>query len=215
MSHSAESRITTRLLAITAIIAAVLLAYLFIAGKTDPANAAEKSWTGCYGGASGNYSAAVLGDVIGTDGPGVSILAGCDLQAQKLVFGGWAEYGWDFRELGPVSVDVDGWAAGGRVGYLVTPGALAYALAGYTDLNFDIGPGSADATGWLAGGGTELDIGGGFYLRAEYRYTRLDLDFTTADDNVQSGRFAVVYKLGGNPIDAPAFKDYVAPKPLK
>ena len=189
---------TPMALAALAFVAVIAVAAFYV----SPAKAG--GWAGCYGGVGGNYAADVAGGVLGADGPGVSILAGCDMQAQKLVFGGWAEYGWDWRQFAGVDLDVKGWAAGARAGYIVVPGALAYGLVGWTQQDLSLsGVGSMDADGWLVGGGAEFDLGSGFFGRAEYRYTRLDLDI--ADDNVQSGRLALIYKFDFLGNNAPAF----------
>jgi outer membrane immunogenic protein len=85
------------------------------------------------------------------------------------------------------------WAAGGRVGWLMTPQLLSYFNAGYTSAHFSsakmfdggggfIAPPGAftgdstpafTANGWFLGGGTEIalsGVGSGWFWRNEYRY---------------------------------------------
>jgi outer membrane immunogenic protein len=75
----------------------------------------------------------------------------------------------------------------GRVGVLVEPSTLAYAIAGMTIARFDyqnitdnlfFQPGERYwAVGWSAGGGIERKIDQNWSVRAEYRYTRFrDVD---------------------------------------
>jgi len=161
-----------------------------------PASAAN--WTGCYGGVVGSYNARVVGDTWGSEGPGVGVVAGCDIQLQKFVVGGWGQYDWRRFEWKPfgasIDIDVDGWAAGGRAGYLVTPDALAYALVGYTDLNMSGGP-AANGDGLVVGGGAEFSLGDGLFLRTEYQHATLDVSGTAMDPNIHSGRVGVLYRL--------------------
>lgn len=124
-------------------------------------------------------------------------IVGCDVKiGSHLVFGGWADY--QFKDVGhnstlffgPDSFNAsfgikNGWTVGGRLGVQVHPSALLYGLVGYTqaeadDLNLGYN-GSSVATfdiptlkGWVFGGGIETNIGNGFSLRGEYRYTKYD-----------------------------------------
>lgn len=191
----------------------LMLAAIALSAILDPVKAGERSWTGGYVGATGAYSAAVLGDALGSDGPGAAVVAGYDLQSGKLVVGPWAEYGWHWRDWAGIDVDVKGWAVGARAGVLVTPRSLVYVTGGYTDVDWSLaGAGSTNGTGWLGGGGVELDLGAGFYGRGEYRYTRLELDaFPSVDDNIQEGRMSLVYKFNMPGLSVPSFEA----KPIK
>jgi outer membrane immunogenic protein len=122
----------------------------------------------------------------------------------------------------PIGVSTDlpaierSWTAGVRAGYLLTPDALAYWLAGYTETSFH--PVSYNlGVGVAAGTGTTpvfhgLTLGGGFeklfapYLsaRAEYRHTQLGTvsnllapGFTTltVDGTVHTVRLVLSYRL--------------------
>lgn len=84
---------------------------------------------------------------------------GYDLQFGKVVVGAEAVAAnvFDRADLG----------VGGRLGYVVTDNVLAYARAGYT--NLDLGRRSVD--GLNVGGGLEVKVSGPIYTKIEYRYT--------------------------------------------
>jgi outer membrane immunogenic protein len=97
------------------------------------------------------------------------------------------------------------WAAGARLGWLITPDLLSYFTAGYSHARFSSGtfvafaPGGAtapgvpsgfaspgfDTSGWLLGGGAEASLGGGWFWRNEYRYAYYD-NTAVPDVNVSS-----------------------------
>lgn len=88
--------------------------------------------------------------------------------------------------------ELGSWAAGGRIGYLVTPSLLTYVEGGWTQARFSqidfvyagaVGPpvpfgfdvGAHNYNGWFLGGGTEYALSGivpihGLFWRTEYRY---------------------------------------------
>ena len=197
-------------------LAAAMLTLVVIAAMPQ---AKAESWSGCGGGAAGSYNAGVVADTFGAEGPGLHLMALCDVQRGKIVIGARGEWGWRRFEWSGVDVDLDGWTALGRVGYLVTPGAMPYVLAGWTDLEASTPFGTVDADGAVVGAGAEFALGQGFFLQTEWQYAMLDPDVGfDIDANVHSGRAGLVYKWGWNPVDAPPFKDYVAPssnRPLK
>jgi outer membrane immunogenic protein len=173
------------------------------------------SWTGCYidGGAgygmsntTENITAPGLATASVTDG-GRGWLgrvgAGCDYQLSgglsNWVIGAFGDYDFEnihgqndfasFLATGNEKQN-DAWAAGGRLGYLVTPRLLTYADGGYTEAHVEgttftsiIGVPGALTTpshtynGWFLGGGTEyaLDFSWlpihGLFWRNEYRYS--------------------------------------------
>ncbi|MGB6538119.1 MAG: outer membrane beta-barrel protein [Xanthobacteraceae bacterium] len=125
---------------------------------------------------------------------------GCDYQVTpRFVIGALADY--DFTDLrGTFQDTISGllgteketgaWAAGGRVGYPVTPNLLTYFDAGYTQARFSSIALSTNAVpsvgtifsvsshtynGWFLGGGTEYALSGivpisGLFWRTEYRF---------------------------------------------
>jgi len=76
----------------------------------------------------------------------------------------------------------DEWSAGVRLGYLVTPSAMLYALAAYTETSytfsgFDSGEADAgfsketDFNGVSVGGGIEVAVTNNIFIGAEYQHT--------------------------------------------
>jgi len=196
MLHRILTPMVVAALAFVAVIAAGIL-------YVQPAKA--DGWSGCYGGVSAGYNALVADDSsFGVNGPGVGVLAGCDIERGRFVLGPWVEYGWAWLDDNGSNIDSKGWGAGGRAGVLVTPQTLVFASLGWTQLDF----GSDSADGLVFGGGGELDLGSNLFLRTEYRYTHLTSD-DMDDASVQSGRMAVIYKFNWNPTDL------VSGKPLK
>jgi outer membrane immunogenic protein len=177
------------------------------------------TWTGCYVGAGGGYGMWDQ-DTFGESDPGHvgftstftsggrgwfgTAGAGCGYQVtSSIVIGAFGD--WDFGDISgqyhPPSTAVVGtesekwaWAAGGRIGYLVTPTFLTYFSGGYTQAHFDAinlnntFTGVASGTnivahsyqGYFLGSGFDYAITflpAGFFLRSEYRYATY-----TADD---------------------------------
>ena len=186
--------------------------------KAPPPPPPAISWTGCYIDGSGGYGLWNQSHFTETD-PGLVQLSpnvnsggegwlarlggGCDYQTPlfngRVVIGAFADY--DFTGLSGVFQDSlngltgtekerDAWAAGGRVGYLVTANLLTYFDGGYTQARFDSiafsgTPFAVSANtynGWFIGGGTEYALSGiipinGLFWRNEYRYA----DYQAAD----------------------------------
>lgn len=114
------------------------------------------------------------------------------------------------------------WAAGGRVGALVTPDLLAYVNGGFTQASFSgidfsgnvtlsvPAPGVAFSTvaphtydGWFVGGGVETTLpvlGPGWFMRSEYRFS---------DYNSASLNNVVLPAFGGGVVDVQAVHPYV------
>lgn len=164
----------------------------------DEANAG--SWTGCYGGAAAGYAHGLtdttlsggpvtLGvDGLGAQGAVLTGLAGCDVQAARMVFGVWGDY--SHHPDTTFSVTLTGaptilkaslensWAVGGRVGYLVTQNTMGYVLLGYTQAEHSAitSPAAAfslsvpDLTGYVVGGGVETRLFDGWFLQAQATY---------------------------------------------
>jgi outer membrane immunogenic protein len=114
------------------------------------------------------------------------------------------------------------WAAGGRLGWLITPTLLAYGNAGFTQAHFTgaglltsatalpsgYGVPGLTANGWFAGLGVEAMFAPGWFWRTEYRYADYDagtladtgggpalssIRFHPIEQTITSG---VVYKFG-------------------
>jgi outer membrane immunogenic protein len=177
------------------------------------------NWTGCYASGGGgygmwnqdNYFEAITPAVVPISanatngGRGWFGLAGggCDyrlnLLGVGLVVGAFGDF--DFMHLHGSFVEPTNfivadenerwaWAAGARIGYLVTPTVLTYVNGGYTETHFDqmnfsfaaappfdtgvVLPGQT-YRGWFIGGGMEFALTilpiPGFFWRNEYRYS--------------------------------------------
>jgi outer membrane immunogenic protein len=178
-------------------------------------------WHGCYLGVHGGYAAGLADisgqvpgvinfslDSLGADGAAYGGMAGCDVEvAPRIVAGVWGDYTWhdvdfnaSFSGGGGTFFSTAGlderWGVGGRLGYLVTPGALAYAKVGYTNAEMNNMP---NMKGWLVGGGSELSIHDGWYLQADYSYVMFDtetlLSVVDLDMNVHTTRIGLLYKF--------------------
>ena len=207
------------------------------------------TWTGCYvnGGAGYGFfrqeqhafsSVVVLEDeTAGGSGWLGKVGGGCDYQFSPAsgwgnwVVGAFADY--DFMDLrGHLGViggalvgsekESSAAAAGGRIGYLVTPQILTYVNGGWSSTRFDgvtfdvVTTGAATGitlpghtfNGGFVGGGTEVAVAAlpGLYWRSEYRYAgygSADLAFTGSltgafnheSKNVQTITTSLVWKF--------------------
>lgn len=185
--------------------AAAATVLVALAAQPVRSETAKPSWTGCYGGAAAGLSstvtkaeADVVGvgnllaiDGLGSDGPALTLIAGCDVQIDRFVIGAFGDYTWHHQKweassgLLPgtlASLDVSSqWTIGGRAGITVG-NALVYGLLGYTVLNtsdISVPPlatsfAVSDFKGVAVGGGVDIALGSGFFLGAEYRYQMFD-----------------------------------------
>jgi len=234
------------LLRLTAALAALTLSTAAYAGP----------WTGCYGGGAAGYQSALtdtsldfagLGsigvDSLGAQGGSMTVLAGCDIQVERFVFGAWGDFTWSDADFSVTMTGAPGnlvqtgvdtsWAVGGRAGYVFVPGALAYVLAGYTQAEMDditfpgLAPGFALSVptldGYVLGGGAEISIGSGLYLQAQYTYADYDqADIALGpgvslglDTDIQTARIGLLYRFSADrEVVLPAL-DAPAAKPLK
>jgi opacity protein-like surface antigen len=199
--------------------------------KAPPAPVA--TWTGCYIGGGGGYGMFNQDQFVETDPghvpTGLSVTtggrgwfgtvgAGCDYQVNSnIVIGAFGD--WDFGDIkGQLTPGSDGfvgtesekwaWAAGGRIGWLVTPTVLTYFSGGYTQAHFNsVGFNSVTAPfgtagfslnaatyhGWFLGSGFDYAISilpSGFFLRSEYRYSTYqvaDPQFITVTTGIPDG----------------------------
>jgi outer membrane immunogenic protein len=182
------------------------------------------NWTGCYINAGAGYGffrqeqhafadgEVLLDETAGGSGWLGKIGGGCDYQFSPAsgwgnwVVGAFADY--DFMDLrGHLGVIAGAFvgsekessaaAAGGRIGYLVTPQILTYVNGGWSSTRFDsvnfavVTTGAASGfalpghtfSGGFIGGGTEVAVAAlpGLYWRNEYRYAgygSADLQFS-------------------------------------
>ncbi len=161
---------------------------------------ATPSWSGFYLGA-GIGAGALVDDVTfglpavgsvnsdGIGGQGIfgTALLGYDHQFGAFVLGVFADYDFsgissDFSALGLFNASLDhnhSWAAGARFGFLSSPRSLWYGTAGYTQAEFGISSsvGSFDLGefgGYFVGVGVESQIGGGWAIRGEYRFSQFE-----------------------------------------
>jgi len=201
------------------------------------------SWTGWYVGAGGGYGASNIdhtSSLAGTaipqssvDGNGWfgTVQVGGDYQfASRWVVGAFGDF--DLSNInGTVSELVsitnfplkqrNAYAAGARIGFLVTPQILSYVDGGYTRANFDGGslsfataPFTATGfsvpnqayDGYFLGGGIEVMVYRGWSVKSEYRFARYTSSTVTVPNatpaftetlkpTVQTGRMSLVYKF--------------------
>jgi outer membrane immunogenic protein len=164
-----------------------------------------RNWTGCYIGGGFGYGmwnqeiTAVSGSSAKVTAGGRGYLGtaqfGCDYQAGNFVVGafGDGDFGSLKGNVGFGSVYGEekekwSWAAGARVGYLVTPQLLGFFSAGYTQAHFDqvnllllAAPGVSAGlyvpqttySGWFLGSGYEYGISWwpGLFWKTEYRFS--------------------------------------------
>jgi outer membrane immunogenic protein len=196
--------------------------------------AAPPSWTGFYIGAGGGAGAVVhdlsvdvpgVVNVLGFDGIGGegifgTVIVGLDYQIHPaFVVGVFADYDFsgittDLSLLGGLfSASLEhnhSWSIGGRLGILTSPTTLWYGMLGYTQAEFELSTtlGSVslpDFSGYFIGAGVESQLGGGFSLRAEYRYTQFDSESVfsipgvldvSLEPSMHTARVALSYKFG-------------------
>jgi outer membrane immunogenic protein len=192
--------------------------------KDAPIYAPAPTWSGFHiglgvGGEAVDHKLSYA-DVVSLDGvasTGVigTVEVGLDRQFGNFVAGVFFNY--DFGDnvattLNALSIEAsinqtDSWTAGGRLGYLVNPSTLAYALGGYTQSRFELQgitglSWSRDADGWTVGGGLETKLTPNWTLKGEYRYTEFNTVTPIAlvpdlhiDSSVQSARMVLSYKF--------------------
>lgn len=179
--------------------------------------AANPSWTGCHVGihAGDTVAASEISvpgfaslDGLSSEGGQIGPVAGCDVQIERFVLGGFIDYA--FRSvdtkvtLGGLSESVgleNAWSIGGRAGVLLTPHTLAYGLVAYQRSDFDdAGSGLiSDLSGIAVGGGLETEFSPGWALRGEYRYVDYSgediLGIADLDTSEHSFRAGLVWKF--------------------
>lgn len=207
---------------------------------------AAPSYTGCWLGGHGgiavmdtkvdlnNPPPGSTGQYLSLDGLSgsgtlVGLRAGCDLQLpnSRLVVGAFGDYNWfqntEFVISTPALGGASGtmaldrqWTVGGRVGYLVTPATLIYALGAYSVLEMDALSATVGGVpvgslalptfkGFEIGGGVEMHVAEQVRVSLEYRQGFYEAESVTAvpgvlaldiDPTVHTVRTSVTYKLG-------------------
>ena len=171
----------------------IVLAALFAATAATPALAQEKApFTGLRAEGIIGYdriSDGTDGDAGSSDGLLYGGQLGYDFQAGGLVLGIEGEVTGATTDTRADSLLVAGdrlvldagrdYYVGGRIGGAISPQALVYAKAGYTNakLNSEYRTGttvvrdSAELDGWRIGAGVEYKLTPQFHLKGEYRYS--------------------------------------------
>jgi outer membrane immunogenic protein len=146
-----------------------------------------RGWMGSFGaGCDYQFSLGSLGNwVIGAFGDYDPMNLQGTNQPQTTIIGALGTLSGNVKES-------SAWYAGGRIGYLVTPGLLTYFDAGYTEarfnqVNYALPSGTVFDTlpaqtyrGWFLGGGTEYALSfswlpiHGLFWRNEYRFASYD-----------------------------------------
>jgi outer membrane immunogenic protein len=179
--------------------------------KAGPAYSAP-TWSGFYIGA-GAGGAAVVYDVdlglgnFGGEGFFGTVTVGYDHQINsRWVVGIFADYDFGSNIKADSIFGVTGelkntWAVGGRLGVQTSPTTLWYGTAGYTqaevDLNIPIGV--PTFSGYFLGLGAESQLGGGWSVKGEYRFSQFDSEDIIGVDvepTIHSFRAVLSYKFG-------------------
>jgi outer membrane immunogenic protein len=191
-------------------------------------------WSGFYLGAGGGAGAVVhdysvdapgVGNVLNYDGFGGqgvfgTIIAGYDHQLYRgIVVGLFGDYDFsgistDLSVAGGLfkqSIDHEhSWSVGGRAGFMSSPTTLWFGTAGYTQAQFDVSSttgsfGVPDFKGYFVGGGVESQVGRGWALRAEYRFSQFERETISSvpgvveeslEPSMHSARLGLTYKWG-------------------
>jgi outer membrane immunogenic protein len=211
------------------------------------------TWTGLYldaqggyGGWNANSSTAIasVNQIAGGRGFLGRVGGGFDYQfSDRFVAGVLADYSYGQQNgiIQDAGAGLSGntnqnwsWAAGGRLGYLITPDLFAYGEAGFTQARFGgaallnsattafsgHGTSSLTASGWFAGAGFETMFAPGWFFRTEYRYadygshnlvdtgalgTLESIHFHPVAQTITSG---IVYKFGWPTFSAPGIPSF-------
>ncbi len=168
---------------------------LAVAGAiTTPAIAADKAGpvpvlpeiigpsasTSCYvqamagaGVIASNPDGAVLPASISTQNWSATGGVGCDLRLDRFVVGALARISAPVDTSGSLIKADKSWMVGGRAGYLLNTGLLAYGLVGYETTDFSIANVDLRRDGLVVGGGLEVALSKSLSLTTEYAYSGL------------------------------------------
>lgn len=134
-------------------------------------------------------------------------------QTNPIVVGAWVEGNLANGSMNIEGVKISaqgGFAAGGRIGYYISPIFMPYVTGGYTYSTYTtntVGSGLNNLTGETAGFGAELALTSNLWIKAEYRHdwydsTRLassPLSVETLRDTLNANKveIGIHYKFGG------------------
>ncbi len=140
--------------------------------------------------------------------------------SRSLVAGAFVDY--DFSDIGsPSTYEIGNQvSAGARLGYLISPSTLFFSTFGYAHTDAtnpsvgfvfgDTGEGKRGFDGYFVGGGAETLIGGGFSVKAEYRYTSFGSEgdklafspdesiSSSSKPTIQTARVSLNYRFGAD-----------------
>jgi outer membrane immunogenic protein len=249
--HKEEATMTRKFVSLLGIVAAGTLAAQAAVAADLPARPVYKAaepvqvanWTGFYVGVGGGYGMfdadhnATLGGLAVTEGTvggkgwfGTAQVGGDYQFANRFVAGVFGDF--DFSSIKGTTSELalgnfslkqrNAYAAGGRIGYLITPQILSYFDGGYTHANFSggaitlpVAPFTATGftfpnqnySGFFLGGGTEIMLAPGWSVKSEYRFARYGAETTslvpattpplaeTLKPSVQTIRTTLIYKF--------------------
>lgn len=120
-----------------------------------------------------NPDGAVLPASISTQSYSVTGGLGCDLKVERFVVGALARISAPIDTSGSLIEASKSWMVGGRVGYLLNTGLLAYGLVGYESTDFSVANVDLRRDGLLVGGGLEIALSKSLSLTTEYAYSGL------------------------------------------
>lgn len=195
---------------------------------SGPAAAPGPNWNGFYLGVGGGFAATdfLLTGNFGSDFHNQTFRDRADMGNtfgavaigyDRVIRPGWvagvfADYdfgGSSYADNGIPYSSVNSWAAGGRLGYLVSPSSLLYGTAGYTQARFEYAFDVATTptfNGYFVGAGVETFLRPNWTLKFEYRFSQFDGEFAFPTDDkganerfepsTQSARLVLSYKFG-------------------
>lgn len=198
-----------------------LLAAASLAAIATPAAAQDDTAGGFWVGAIGGFDSSGAGSTVDDDstqdndqsieGFGYGVQAGYDVNLGRAVLGLEAEYSdstaktefddGDFEGFGFGSVAAGrDLYVGARVGTMLSPNAMVYAKAGYTNAKYEVlaNDGTTDYTadidtdGYRLGAGLEYGLSSNAFVKVEYRYSNYsDAELDFEGDAPDAGSFEI------------------------
>jgi outer membrane immunogenic protein len=207
-----EGKPTTLTVVVLAVIAFLAFAWFFwpkpakaegvsppIPGVTG-VGFAKSPFTGCWVGGNLGYASqsTEAGGVVSFDARDITygIGIGCDgkIGATNLVAGVLADIDWTKADSAVASYNYS-WFGGVRLGLLVSPTTMPYALLGYTSLDGSIPSAVLNSEGLTIGAGIETMLTNNWSLKAEYRYVDLGGEAGVFESMQHAARLGVAYRF--------------------